>query len=150
MKPRTYAIGNEVKSSARTVFINDNCFTDSSIQYTESAEAPSDSVWVYAPIDLNPEAILRRLEYLLDSYGEISEENETSVSLEVFNLISQMEVYDRYWQKERNLETHCPETIELARRFVDVLDEYQYANTELFPFEEIEYLSKEYGIGYQF
>ena len=120
------------------------------MQYVGHEEVSSDSVQVYAPIDLNPKEILRRLEYVLSSFGEISEENEAAIAYEVFNLISQMEVYNRYWQKQRNLETHCSETVELARRFIEVLDEYQYSNTELFPFEEIEYLSKEYGIDYQF
>ena len=150
MKPVSYYIGNKAESKCRTVFVNDPLLLDGSILGMDIDDEEPNNVRVYAPIDLNPSAILRRLGYLLYSFGEICEENEDTFTVEVMKLISQMEIYDEYWRKERKLETHCPETIRLARRMIEELDSFQYSKTELFPNEEIEYLSKEYGIEYQF
>ncbi len=53
------------------LYINEPELIDESI--TESiAEAPIDNIRVYVPLDLNKEAILRRLCYIRNKYGEVT------------------------------------------------------------------------------
>ena len=83
-------------------------------------------------------------------FKEVGELNEMQVSSEVCALIEQMELYDRYGSKERNLSGHCPEVVELAPKIVFMLDSFPNTGTELFSNEEIEYFVKEYGAQYSF
>ena len=59
--------------------------------------SPSDNIRIYIPLDLNYDAILRRLNDIYRRYGELTESNEFSISSEVYNLISQIEIYDQVW-----------------------------------------------------
>ena len=46
-------------------------------------EESGDNVRVYVPLDLNHDAILRRLDYVINKYGEAGEDNEFYFSQEV-------------------------------------------------------------------
>ena len=49
----------------------------------------------YHSLDINSEAILRRLHSIYYRYGDLDEDNEFSISVEVGQLISQLELYDQ-------------------------------------------------------
>ena len=51
----------------------------------------------YHSLDINSEAILRRLHSIYYRYGDLDEDNEFSISGEVGQLISQLEIYDQVW-----------------------------------------------------
>lgn len=56
-----------------------------------------DNIRIYVPLDLNKDAILRRLNSIIYRYGEANEENEMDFSQDVRMLISQIEIYDQIW-----------------------------------------------------
>ena len=116
-------------------------------------ECQPDNVRIYVPLDLNREAILRRMRYIIYSYGEVSEENESDFSLDVAQLISQIEIYDQIWfvrggkfdKDEDGLITgHSKEAVELVEEFVTELEAIPDACAECFPFETIDRLKEEY------
>ena len=49
----------------------------------ESDKFSEDNVRVYVPLDLNPKTILRRLDYVINRYGESTEKNEFHFSADV-------------------------------------------------------------------
>ena len=60
-------------------------------------EEEDDNVRVYVPLDLNKEAILRRLDRVIAHYGETNENNGMDFSVDVGMILSQVEVYDQVW-----------------------------------------------------
>lgn len=145
-----YSYSYTLESSPTTIVVDNPLFLDRSIGDLDHEETYPDNIRVYAALDINPEAILRRLDHVLWQFKEVGEHNEMQVSSEVCALIEQMDLYDRYWSKKRNLSGHCPEIVELAQKIVSVLDSFPNIGTELFPDEEIEYLVKEYGARHGF
>lgn len=63
----------------------------------ELRSQPEDNVRVYIPLDINEDAILRRLHHIFWKYGEVSEANEAPFRSEVETLVSQVEIYDQVW-----------------------------------------------------
>lgn len=66
----------------------------------------------------------------------------------VGQLISQIEIYDQIWYA-RNVPSdgnrkHSSEVRVLVERFIDALKDMEVLDAELFPYEEIEQLKKEY------
>ena len=130
-------------------FINEPWLVDKSLlEYPLSREPakPADNLRIYVPVDLNKEAILRRLSYLVYHYGEANEKNESEFRMDVDMLISQIEIYDQIWfvrhmPKESR---HSREAVELVREFVAKLESIPDGCAECFPFETIEELKKEY------
>lgn len=57
-------------------------------------DAETDNIRVYIPLDINRNAILRHLDVLIAKYGAANEKNEIEFSVEVGQLISQVEIYD--------------------------------------------------------
>lgn len=109
-------------------------------------EAQDDNVRVYIPLDLNREAILRRLNMIIEHYGEANERNEFDFQTDVETLISQIEIYDQIWYgrympKEGD---HSREAIALVEEFVERLEEIPDGCAEMFPFETIDTLREEY------
>ncbi len=105
-----------------------------------------DNVRIYIPMDLNKEAILRRLDGIIYHYGEVNEENEYQFSVDVAELISQLEIYDQVWH-ERHMpdgRAHSIEGIDLAKEFVAKLEQIPDGCSECFPFDVIEELKGEY------
>ncbi|WP_036612963.1 hypothetical protein [Oribacterium sp. P6A1] len=74
-------------------------------------EEEEDNIRVYVPLDLNKEAILRRLDRLVDQYEEANEDNEMEFSIDVDRLVSQVEIYDQIWSIRH--ETLVPCTIKI-------------------------------------
>lgn len=114
-------------------------------------EEAMDNVRIYVPLDLNAKAILIRLEHLISIYGEANEENEMSFSLDAVRLVDQIEIYDQVWLKRHPGQKtgtagngHSEEARQLVRRFIAGLEAIPHGCAELFPFDLIEELKREY------
>lgn len=108
-----------------------------------------DNVRIYIPMDLNHDAILRRLDYVINKYEEASGANEFRFGEEVSQIIAQLEIYDqiryiRHMPKEGG--KHSPEAVALAKDIITKLEGIEDAGAEMFPFELIEELKEEFGI----
>jgi hypothetical protein len=110
-------------------------------------ESADDNIRVYVPLDINRQAILRRLDRIIARYGEANEENESEFGFDVAMLISQVEIYDQIWCA-RNVSTvkgeHSAKAIGLIKEFVAKLEKIPDGCTESFPFELIEELKEEF------
>ena len=120
----------------------------------EGGVLPNDNVRIYVPIDINADAIMRRLHLLFVTMDYPTEDNESAYSFAVRRIISQLEIYDQVCvtrnfensvQKELGGVRHSREGIELARRIADYLEEND-GTAELFPWDEIEKLRKEFWL----
>ena len=144
-----------IPNDKKPQYINEPWLIDSSIvNYyptctAEQLKAPDkekDNIRVYVPLDINRNAILRRLHWLIVRYKEANEVNEMDFSVDVQQLVSQIEIYDQYWSvwhvpKEGE---HSEETVQLVRVFVDKLLAIPDSGAEYFPFELIDELREEY------
>lgn len=80
------------------LYVNEPWIIDKSLlEYSlqSEPEEKADNIRVYIPMDLNKDAILRRLDRIVAGYGEANEDNEIEFSIEVGMLISQIEIYDQ-------------------------------------------------------
>ena len=109
-------------------------------------EDAEDNIRVYIPLDLNKEAILRRLDRIIMRYQEANERNEIDFSVDVQRLLSQVEIYDQIWYVRHMLEDrrHSEEAVNVIREFVRKLEEIPDGCAETFPFELIDELKEEY------
>lgn len=109
-------------------------------------EQEQDNIRVYIPMDINKNAILRRLDMLIIHYGEANEKNELDFSIDVNMLVSQIEIYDQIWYVRHMPENgeHSQEAVDLVREFIARLEEIPDGCAEIFPFELIDTLRKEY------
>ena len=105
-----------------------------------------DNVRIYIPMDLNRDAILRRLDAVIAYYGEANEGNELDFSVDVDMIISQLEIYDQVWYVRHMPPEgeHSREAISLAKEFVSRLEEIPDGCAECFPFGTIDELKREY------
>ena len=131
-------------------YINEPWLIDTSILEagtgSREPEAQKDNIRVYIPLDINKKAILRRLDRLIARYDEANEENEADFLEDVSMLISQIEIYDQIWYV-RHMPSegeHSEEASDLVREFVERLEEISDGGAEIFPFEIIEELKREY------
>lgn len=110
------------------------------------SDEKEDNVRVYIPMDLNKDAILRRLDMVIEHYGEANERNEIDFSIDVNLIISQVEIYDQIWYVRHMPRegTHSKEAISLVEEFVARLEDIPDGCAECFPFETIEELKREY------
>lgn len=109
-------------------------------------DVQEDDVRVYVPLDLNRKAILRRLEIIIAHYGFATEENEFSYSGAVDEIISQLEMYDKVCCS-RNMPQkgkHSCKAIAIVQDIIALLEDLPDGGAELFPFELITELKKEY------
>lgn len=136
-------------------FINEPWLIDPSIvgEYisdrTADPEPESDNIRIFVPMDLNAEAILRRLRYVIARYKEADERSESDFRQEVLQIYSQIEIYDQIWyvrHMPKGDEEHSAEAKRLIERFVKELEEIPDGCAETFPFDMIDELREEYGI----
>ncbi len=106
----------------------------------------ADNVRIYAPIDLNRKAILRRLDRIIASYGEANEGNEMEYDSDVSMLVSQIEIYDQicYVRHTSSENSHSDEGVSLVKEFVARLEAIPDGCAECFSFELIDKLKREY------
>ena len=134
----------------KALFINEPWLTDAS--YSESLplnkepEAQPDNVRIYVPLDLNKEAILRRLADIVCRFGEATEKNESDYQYAVNMLVWQIEIYDQFWLTHQSQPTgsHSKEAVDLVQSFLNELKLIPDGCAEIFPFETIDELTKEY------
>ena len=128
--------------------IDDTVMPELKEQITElkEPEPQNDNIRVYVPLDLNEEAILRRLRRLISIFGEAAEENEHGYQTQVRKLVYQIEIYDQVWSSRHISREgeHSLEAKELVRKFVIILEQIPDACAELFPYDMIEELRHEY------
>lgn len=91
------------------LYINEPRLIDRSLleisNVSAGPEQEQDNIRVYVPLDINKNAILRRLYTIIIHCGEASEKNEIDFSIDVDMLVSQIEIYDQIWYVG-----HMPET----------------------------------------
>lgn len=131
------------------MFINEQWLIDKTLLESCEEEYPDkekDNIRVYVPLDLNHSAILRRLEAVIDRYGEANEENEMDFSIDVEGILSQVEIYDQVWYVREYQETmrHSQRAVSLIKEIIVLLENIVDGGAECFPFETIEELRKEY------
>jgi len=131
------------------LFVNEPWMIDKSLNGDRTDGEPekkNDNVRIYVPIDLNKEAILRRLNRIINQYEEANEENEFEFREDVDMLISQIEIYDQIWFVRHMPEEgkHSEEAKELVREFTAKLEDIPDGCAECFPFETIDELREEY------
>lgn len=113
----------------------------------ELIDKAHDNVRVYIPLDISHSAVMRRLNTVIQKYGEANEENEFAFEAEVCRLVSQIEIYDQIHYVRGNMEgKHSEEARNLIRDFIDQLKEIPDGCAELFPFELIDELEEEYDL----
>ena len=97
-------------------------------------------------MDLNRDAILRRLDRVIYQYGEANEDNEMEFGTDVEMILSQVEIYDQIWFVRHMPEEgeHSREGIELVKAIVERLEGIPDGCAECFPFGMIEELKREY------
>lgn len=132
------------------MFINEPGLIDKTLlescKEEEYPDKEKDNIRVYVPLDLNHSAILRRLEAVIDRYGEANEENEMDFSIDVEGILSQVEIYDQVWYVREYQETmrHSQRAVSLIKEIIVRLENIVDGGAECFPFETIEELRKEY------
>ena len=131
------------------LFVNEPWLADKSVNGYRTGTDPekkNDNIRIYVPIDLNKEAILRRLDCIINQYGEANEENEFEFGTDVDMLISQIEIYDQVWSVRHVPDEgdHSAEAKELVREFIAILEDIPDGCAECFPFETIDELREEY------
>ena len=117
------------------------------IEEYKQPEAADDNVRIYVPLDLNHDAILRRLDYVIYKYGEVSYDNEFHFSDEVSKIIFQLEIYDQH-RFIRNIPPdgcrHSEDGCRLAVDIIKKLEGIEDAGADSFPFDLIDELKAEY------
>lgn len=132
------------------LYINEPWLIDRSLLEISNGSAEpeqeQDNIRVYIPMDINKNAILRRLDMLIIRYGEANEKNEIDFSIDVDMLVSQIEIYNQIWYARHMTENsnHSREVVELVKEFIARLEEIPDGCAESFPFELIDTLRKEY------
>ena len=127
--------------------VADITFSSREDYYSADEPVPEDHVRIYVPIDLSSEAILRRLNYVINRYGEATEANEFAFDVDVRRIITLLSIYDQFWCDRHVLKesSHSPEGKALAESIIKRLDMIPDGCAECFPFDLIDELRKEYG-----
>ena len=139
----------------QALYINEPWLVDDSLfQYGSREKEPdhaADNVRVYIPLDLNREAILRRLRQICTRHRDVDWRNEAAFSCDVARLTCQIEIYDQVWSSRHpitragRVSTHSAECAELVGEMIKILQEVgDNGSGESFPYETIEELEKEY------
>ena len=131
------------------LFVNEPALIDKTLldmPLQREPELQDDNVRIYVPMDLNHDAILRRLRNLIYQYGEATEENELYFRADVYMIVSQLEIYDQLWYVRHMPEkgNHSLEGQKLAADMISLLEEIPDGCAEMFPFELIDELKEEY------
>lgn len=133
------------------LYTNEPRLIDASLRIIEhemDVDPAEDNIRVYVPLDINHDAILRRLSHIIYRYQESTEDNEMDFSLDVDMIISQLEIYDQLWfvreGSSKMNPNHSDRGIALAKEIISNLENLPDGGAEMFPFDTIDELSREY------
>lgn len=140
-----YSVNEDIMDIVR--FINTNY--KRALKMTDLRKLPDeekDNIRIYAPLDLNKKAILRRLDSVICHYEEANEGNEADFAQDVEMLLSQIEIYDQIWYVRHMPKDgeHSLEAKDLVEEFIAKLEDIPDGCAECFPFEIIDRLREEY------
>jgi len=137
-----------------------NQSTDNASWY--AGQSP-DHVRVYVPLDLSKDCILAYFRAVLACFQRADERNEMEFSSSIEQVITRLEIYDQVWfVRERSkpwkddgafpddpaqAPRHSRHAAEIARVIVDELLQVAQngCTAELFPYQSIDMLCREYG-----
>lgn len=131
------------------LYVNEPWLIDRSLlEYPMNREpdGEKDNVRIYIPMDLNGDAILRRLDRVIAQYGAATWKNEMEYGIDVGMIIEQLEIYDQIWYVRHMPPSgdHSLEAISLVKEIVSRMEEIPDGGTECFPFDTIARLKQEY------
>lgn len=134
------------------LFINEPWLIDGTLlelgirrELLKAPENQPDNIRIYLPLDINREAILRRLEEIICRYGAATEANESSFCHDVRQVIAQFEIYDQIWHiRCMEEDRHSQKAIRLVQEIIARLQAIPDGCAERFPFELIEELENAY------
>ena len=140
---------NPESRGKEALFVNEPWLADKTrLEYMigQDPDDKPDNVRVFIPLDINKEAILRRLDRIIAQYGEANFDNEMEFMADVNMIVSQIEIYDQIWYG-RNMPKdgkHRAEAIDVVKKFIKRLEDIPDGCADMFPFETIEELKQEY------
>lgn len=135
----------------KVLFVNEPQFADQTAPgdgiLSDREKPAEDNVRIYVPLDINREAILRRLRDVYWRYGFLTEANEFAVSREIDILVSQIEIFDQIWSAREGDcgNGHSQKATQLVKEVLKILMTRE-GNGEIFPYELVETLCLEYGL----
>ena len=127
------------------LFINEPWLIDRSLLDVlpdSKDELQADNIRIFIPMDINREAVLRRINAIISKYGEANEENEFVFQSEIEAVVEQIEIYDQIWfaRTMPKGKKHSVKATELMREVVDLVRGIPDGCAEVFPFEMIDEL----------
>ena len=132
----------------QVLYVNESELVDRSLFNSRPyiPDNQDDNIRIYVPLDLNKEAIIRRLEDIIEIYEEANYDNEGSFYVTVGMLMQQIEIYDQIWTVRTlaDSDKHSRKTVELVKEFIAVLESIPDKCAEYFPYDVIEDLRREY------
>ena len=145
----TSYVGSVSSSQRESTIVCKPWLIDKSLDGCKPCREPEDkpdNIRIYIPLDINHNAILRRLDRIIAFYKEVSWKNEMDFDEDVSMLLSQLEIYDQIWYVRHMPPEggHSREGIALVKEFVSRLEEIPDGCAECFPFDMIEELRQEY------
>jgi hypothetical protein len=131
------------------LYINEPWIADKSLlefPLQREPENKEDNIRIYVPMDLNKDAILRKLNRVIIHYGEANEANESEFQIDVSMIIAQIVIYDQVWYARHapDNQRHSDEAVELVKAVISELENIPDGCAERFPFEMIGELRLEY------
>lgn len=132
------------------MYINEPWLIDETIEDTSmksrEVDAEKDNIRIYIPMDINKKAVLRRIDSIIMRYGVATEANEYDFQREIESVLAQVEIYDQIWYVRHMPKdsSHSLEAKEIIEAVIGRLEGIEDGCAELFPFELIDYLKKEY------
>ena len=134
------------------LFINEPWLIDGTLlelgirrELLKAPDTQSDNIRVYLPLDINREAILRRLDEIICRYRTATEANESNFRHDVNQVMAQFEIYDQIWHIRCMEEgCHSQKAVRLVREIIARLQAIPDGCAERFPFELIEELENVY------
>ena len=134
------------------LFINETALSDLTVLNDPQGKVDSDAkcvdnIRVYIPLDINANAIMRRIYDIYNRYGEVEEDNEFSVSSEVGRVISQLEIYDQIWHARGDDagNGHSKKATDIVKEIVQYLMDNEGC-AEMYPYDVIEELCSDYKL----
>ena len=133
-----------------TLYVNEACLSDLTAlndlnDVADSDMKRADNIRIYVPLDINATAIMRRISDIYSRYGEVTEDNELTISVEVGRVVSQLEIYDQIWYVRDGDagNGHSAKATEIVKEMIQYLMEHEGCG-EIYPYDVIDELKRDY------